>query len=319
MDHDRLFKELLTTFFVEFVELFYPRLAAYLDADSVTFLDKELFTDLTQGERHEADLVVRANFRDQPLCFLIHVETQARAEAGFPRRMFSYFARLHERHDLPVYPIAVFSYDQPQRPEPDAYRVAFADLEVLSFRFRALQLNQLDWEDFVDRTNPIAAALMARMRMAPIDRPRVKLACLRMLARLQLDPARRALISGFADNYLRLTMGEKETFGAELEAIDPHEREEVMEIVTSWMEEGIEKGMERGREEGMERGMEKGREEGERALVLRQLRKRLGDLDRAAESRIGSLSLERLGELGEALLDFVEPDDLAVWLEQLPE
>ena len=34
MDHDRLFKELLTTFFVEFVELFFSELAAYPDACS---------------------------------------------------------------------------------------------------------------------------------------------------------------------------------------------------------------------------------------------------------------------------------------------
>ena len=66
-----------------------------------------------------------------------------------------------------------------------------------------------------------------------------------------------------------------------------------MEIVTSWMEEGLQKG--------------------QRVLVLRQLRKRLGSLDERAESRIEALSTERLEELGEALLDFSSPDDLAVW------
>ena len=95
MDHDRLFKELLTTFFREFLELFFPELAAYLDPDSVEFLDKRLFTDVTQGDRHEADLVVRARFRGQGLCFLIHVENQAQPQTNFPRRMFGYFARLH--------------------------------------------------------------------------------------------------------------------------------------------------------------------------------------------------------------------------------
>ena len=62
-DHDHLFKELLTTFFGEFLELFLPAVLEYLDADSVTFLDKEIFTDVTAGERLEADLVARARFR----------------------------------------------------------------------------------------------------------------------------------------------------------------------------------------------------------------------------------------------------------------
>lgn len=40
IDHDRLFKELLTTFFVEFVELFLPEVSSYLERQSVKFLDK---------------------------------------------------------------------------------------------------------------------------------------------------------------------------------------------------------------------------------------------------------------------------------------
>jgi hypothetical protein len=71
-DHDRLFKESLTTFFTEFLQFFFPQLAVYRDSDSVEFLDKELFTDVTQGERLEADMVVRTRFRGQGLCFLIH-------------------------------------------------------------------------------------------------------------------------------------------------------------------------------------------------------------------------------------------------------
>ena len=55
IDHDRLFKELLSTFFVEFLELFFPDLSTGLVHDSVRFLDKEIFTDVTSGERYEAD------------------------------------------------------------------------------------------------------------------------------------------------------------------------------------------------------------------------------------------------------------------------
>ena len=128
--------------------------------------------------------MVLARFRGQALCFLIHVENQAQPQANFPRRMFGYFARLHEKYDLPVYPITVFSYDAPQRPEPNTYCVEFPDLSVLTFQFRAVQLNQLAWRDFVERTNPIAASLMAKMHIEPGERVRVKLAFLRMLTQL---------------------------------------------------------------------------------------------------------------------------------------
>lgn len=48
--------------------------------------------------------------------FTLHVENQAKAQPDFGKRMFRYFARLYEKFALPVYPIALFSYDAPQRP-----------------------------------------------------------------------------------------------------------------------------------------------------------------------------------------------------------
>ncbi|MGO8752185.1 MAG: DUF4351 domain-containing protein [Thermoguttaceae bacterium] len=80
-----------------------------------------------------------------------------------------------------------------------------------------------------------------------------------------------------------------------------------MEIVTSWMERGLEQGRREGRQEG--------RQEGERTLLLRQLRKRLGDLDPVVEEQIASLSADHLGQLGEALFDFNVPADLDAWLQ----
>ena len=79
-----------------------------------------------------------------------------------------------------------------------------------------------------------------------------------------------------------------------------------MEIVTSWMERGLERGLEQGRQEGLEH---------ERKLLLRMLRKRLGDLDPGVDQQIGRLPADRLEQLGEDLLDFNSAVDLEVWLQ----
>ena len=147
---------------------------------------------------------------------------------------------------MPVYPIAVFSFETRKVGEPDEYRIDFPDLAVLSFRFRVVQLNRLAWQDYEKRCSPILADLMAKMQRGPEEATRVKLACLQMLGELQLDPARRELISGFIDSYLRLTIEEEEQFRAELQKLHPQERENVMEIVTSWMETGLEQGGQEG-------------------------------------------------------------------------
>ncbi|WP_242041099.1 Rpn family recombination-promoting nuclease/putative transposase [Leptolyngbya sp. FACHB-261] len=140
-DHDRLFKELLSTFFLEFVELFLPDAAAFLERNSLTFLDKELFTDVTSGERYEADLVVRAQFQGEISCFLIHVEHQAQPQKDFGQRMFRYFARLSEQYGLPVYPVVLFSYDSPKQAAAQQHRVEFPGWVVLEFNYRVIQLN----------------------------------------------------------------------------------------------------------------------------------------------------------------------------------
>ena len=115
-NHDRLFKELLSTFFLEFVDLFLPKISAYLERGSILFLDKEVFTDVTSGQRHEAHLVIKARFQGRESFFLIHVEHQARREGDFGRRLFRYFARLYEKHGLPVYPVVIFSSTSPVEP-----------------------------------------------------------------------------------------------------------------------------------------------------------------------------------------------------------
>ncbi|MFN7567724.1 MAG: hypothetical protein ACK5QJ_12115, partial [Microcystis sp.] len=79
------------------------------------FLDKEVFTDVTEGERHESDLVAQVKFRGKESFFLIHLEAQESSRKWFNRRMFTYFARFHEKFVLPIYPIVIFSYSKPKR------------------------------------------------------------------------------------------------------------------------------------------------------------------------------------------------------------
>ena len=65
-----------------------------------------------------------------------------------------------------------------------------------------------------------------------------------------------------------------------------------------------------------ERAKQEGREEGEQRLVIRQLNRRLGEIDASLIERVQELSIEQLENLGEALLDFSSVADLSAWLNQ---
>ena len=305
-DHDRLFKELLTSFFIEFVQLFLPDVAAYLDPASIEFLDKEVFTDVTAGEKHEVDLLVKARFQGAEAFFLVHVENQSTTQTDFPQRMFTYFARLHEKYRLPVFPVVLFSYDAPKRPEPTRYQVAFPGRTVLQFEYVVIQLNRLSWRKYVMTPNPVASALMAKMRIAPGDRPKVRMECLRLLATLQLDPARSKLIGGFIETYLQLSAEEMKQYEREFAKLSPTVKEATMELMTSWERKGIEIG----RQEGIQEGKQEGKEE----LVALLVRRKFGSVSPEVLEGINRLSSEQLNEFGKALFDFKTSVDLAMWL-----
>ncbi len=138
------------------------------------------------------------------------------------------------------------------------------------------------------------------MRIDPDDRPKVKAECLRILTTLKLDPARTQLISGFVDTYLRLNRQEIEQFQAEIGRMDLVQQEQIMQLTTSWKEEGI----------------LEGRQQGQLQLVLRLLARRVGDLPEATIAQIQQLSIAQRESLGDALLDFSSFEDLTHWFQQ---
>jgi hypothetical protein len=110
-------------------------------------------------------------------------------------------------------------------------------------------------------------------------------------------------LPGFIDSYLRLNPTEQKQFQIEASKIKlPQERENIMEITTSW------------KEEGRVEGRAEGRVEGQRALAIKLLTCKLGNLSPELLARLNGLSLDRVEALAEELLDFTSVGDLEVWL-----
>lgn len=123
-----------------------------------------------------------------------------------------------------------------------------------------------------------------------------------MIARFKLDPARTQLLSGFVDSYIKLLDAERRKLETEVRKLPPKEREEVMEITTSWEEVGLKKGL----QQGLRRESE---------LVLRLIRKKFGNLKKTIENQILALPIEKIEELGEAIFDFDSTKDLESWID----
>ena len=81
------------------------------------------------------------------------------------------------------------------------------------------------------------------------------------------------------------------------------------------LQEGRIEGRVEGRDEGRVEGRDEGRVEEGRALVIRILNRKLGNLNSEPMARVNSLPIDRVESLGEALLDFSQMSDLLVWLD----
>ena len=261
-------------------------------------MDKETFTDVTSGDKHEVDIFMKARLRGEDAFFLIHVENQSAAQSDFPKRTAATSPASPRNTTCPSTPSSCSPTTRPAARSRTALSLHFparlcCNSVTKSFSSTA---SRLPWRRFVRQENPVASALMAKMKMSAKDRPKVKAECLRLLVSLKLEPARTKLIGGFVDSYRKLTAEEMEHYQRAVDKFAPTEREDTVEIVTSWEQRGIMQGKE--------------------TLVVRLLRRRVGPVPDTLTARLDTLTAAQLDDLGEALLDFQTSADSQQWLDQ---
>ncbi|WP_084213479.1 Rpn family recombination-promoting nuclease/putative transposase [Thermicanus aegyptius] len=283
--HDRLFKELIKIFFEDFILLFFPNFHPLISFDSVTFLSEEVYTDVVKGGERRVDLLVETKIKGVERLIIIHIEAQSYYQNDFHERMFIYYSRLYENHRRPILPIAVFSYDE-KHDEPDAFTIEFPELQVLQFRYLTVELKKKNWRDYLRYDHPIAAALLSKMGYTKEERVEVKKEFLRMITRLQLDPARLNLITGFFDTYLHLNEEEERKLREEIGQLPQEESAAILNIMNSYEKKGY--------EQGIEKGIEQGKMEDARKMLLKGM-----DVNFIQE--ITELPLEKIEELKKSL------------------
>lgn len=257
VDHDRLFKELITTFFEEFLLLFFPHVHEHIDFQHVSFLSEELFTDVTAGEKYRVDLLVETKLKGEDSLIIVHIENQSYVQPSFPERMFIYFSRLFEKYRTNILPIAIFSYDF-IRDEPSSFTLQFPFLHVLQFQFLVVELRKQNWRDYIRSENPIATALLSKMGYNENERVELKKQFFRMLIRLNVDEAKQRLLIGFFETYVKLTEQEEKQFQNEVKKMGGKEGEQVMELIISYEQKGKIEGAKEKEREMIQKMVEKG-------------------------------------------------------------
>ena len=141
------------------------------------------------------------------------------------------------------------------------------------------------------------------MQVASFERARVRYECIKAIARLKLAPEKQEVLVWFIEQYLAPENKAEETeYENYIRTMPKKNREEAMEIISSY------------RKEGRAEGRAEGRVEEALSFVQRLLSRKFGNLESPSYSRLAKLSLAQLELLGEDLIDFRTPADLDAWL-----
>ena len=266
--HDELFKLLLENFFVEFLELFVPKAAQLLDRNHLKFSPQEVIPDILEKNKHVVDILVETRLRDEEGVVLVHVENQAQRDPKYNQKMFLYFCALYQKYRRKILPIVVYAHDS-EIEERSSYSLGFSFHRAIRFEFLPVHLKRLDWRQFIQQPNPVAAALLSKMGYTSREKVAVKVEFARMLTRMQLDPARQTLLTSFFETYLVLDNDEEQDYEQQLrQDLAPEEVDKVIELTTSYHERGRAEGLQEGIQQGLEQGLQQGELAGLRSSLL---------------------------------------------------
>lgn len=264
---DKLFKTAFELFLRNLVELVRPEVAARLDLDHARMLSPKLFADFRKQGLREPDLVAEAKTVDgDTQLVVVHVDVEGAFRNVIDDRMREYAMHLELKTRRPVVSIAVFLTGGPKGIEVREVTREAAGWISFRFFYLAFGLSGSLAEEFVDRPQPLAAALAALMRSKVWDRVEQKLRCLTAISRAEnLDLSRQYVLTRVVDNYLELSENEEERFTAELER---EANKEVRDMVVTW-----EEALAESRAEGLAEGRTEGKAEGEALGQLEAARK----------------------------------------------
>ncbi|HEV7670243.1 MAG TPA: hypothetical protein VGS22_17125 [Thermoanaerobaculia bacterium] len=319
--HDQLWKDLFRIFFPDLLFLLDSDLANHLvgklGPGGFTFLDKEVFHDLPEGERREVDLLAEIPDRAGGRKFRIHVEIEGSFSGKIARRVARYSHHLYLRQAGPVVSIVVFLHGGPPGARWTDYVERAFGREIHRFNYLSFGLSKLPAQTLLDRPEPLAWALASLTRPGKMGRALLKLELLRKIATAPVGEVERFLLVNSVETYLQLAGREAEKYAA-LRLVEENPEVEAME--TTWaerqaaeyqkkfFEEGIEKGIEKGREEGRGQGVER-----LRSTLLRQLGQRFGPVSPVIRGRVEAIdSLDELGGLVDRILEVTSIEELGL-------
>ena len=267
-EKDSVWKEAIESYFPDFMNFFFPKIAKEIDFNKgYQFLDKELekITSNSELGKRLADILVKTYLKDgTEKWLLIHVEIQGYYEKDFAKRMFIYNYRIFDRYNNDVISLAIIT-DPSANYISNRYEVKYCDFELI-FRFPTVKITDYKnkWEELSNSKNPFAIIVMTHLKEIETkkdDDQRLfwKITLVKQLYDKGYSKNDILLLYKFIDWLVTLPKELNNKFHKE---IVKYEEVKKMPYITTAERIGIEKGMLEGIQQGIQKGMQQGIQKG---------------------------------------------------------
>ncbi|MBD2414067.1 hypothetical protein FACHB389_26925 [Nostoc calcicola FACHB-389] len=215
---------------------------------------------------------------------ILHLEFQTtqKSDPPIPFRMLDYFVRLVRQYDVPITQVVIFLQETSKE-------IAFTEEyvnEMTNHRYRVIRMWEQDSALFLD--NP---ALLPLAPLTQTDSPQGLLSQVAQSVAKISDRETRQNIAAYTEILAGLRF--EKNFIRQLLSEDLMQESVIYQDI-----------------------LQKGDKQGEERTIIRQLNRRFGEIDSSLIERIRVLSVEKLDDLAEALLDFSQVSDLVAWLDE---
>jgi hypothetical protein len=311
-NYDQSWKEALNEYFESFLAFFFPVAHQAIDwTKTPESLDKELQEITASGETKNriTDKLYKVWLLDQTqVWILIHIEIQSQYDVNFEERMYIYNYRAFDLYHQFVVSVAILGDTSPSW-RPNSYDRAMLDCELsLKFPIAKILDYESKWHELEKSDNPFATIVMAHLKTKATtsnltEREQWKWILIRGLYDRGFTKEKVIKLFKIIDTMMTLP---KQLQAGLVTKIKHFEEERKMPLISPTEQLAIERGIEQGRQR-------------EQQLIIRQINRRVGEIELSLIDSIRALTIEKLELLGEALLDFSSVTDLEQWLQNNPE
>jgi predicted transposase YdaD len=213
---------------------------------------------------------------------ILHIEfqTKATSKTPIPLRMLDYYVRLTRQYKIPVIQVVIFLQETNEK---EVFIEAYSS-ETTIHRYRVIRMWEQDSALFLN--NP------GLLPLAPLTRTN----------------SPQSLLSQVSENVAKISDREtKQDIAAYTEILAGlrFEKNLIRQLLSEEiMQESV----------IYQDILQKGDKQGEQRTIIRQLNRRFIAIDSSLLDRVKMLTIEKLDDLAEALLDFSEISDLVTWL-----